>query len=358
MVFDVPAESGGALSVLDDFYNEVRSHEDININWVFVISKPKLKETANIKVLRFPYIKKSWFHRLYFDTIVAPKLIKEYNVDKIFSLQNVTIPFTNIIQVLYVHQPLPFVNYKFSIRENGLFWIYQNIIGKKIINSMKIADQVIVQTEWMKKASIERSMINKEKVHIVPPIIKIDNQNFFENKEESLSTFFYPASAVTYKNHDLIVQACKQLKKETDINYKVIFTLNGNENKSILKLYKEIDKQQLPIEFRGSMSREQVFELYTKSILIFPSYIETFGLPLLEAKFHMSIIFASDCAFSHEILDGYNNVYFFNPFDANTLSNLMLKSLQGNIKYKNQKENQNQNGKKNIKNQDLIKYII
>lgn len=352
MVFDVPAESGGALSVLDDFYNEARSHEDKNINWIFVISKPKLKETDNIKVLRFPYIKKSWFHRQYFDTIVAPKLIKEYSVDKIFSLQNVTIPFTKINQILYVHQSLPFVDYKFSIKESGLFWIYQNIIGKKIINSIKIANQVIVQTEWMKQACIEKSMINKEKVHVVPPIINIDNQNFFENKKESLSTFFYPASAFIYKNHDLILQACKQLEKETYINYKVIFTLTGKENKDILKLYKEIEKQQLPIEFRGSMSKEHVFELYTKSILIFPSYIETVGLPILEAKFHRSIIFASDCAFSHEILDEYDNSYFFDPFDANTLSNLMLKSLQGNIQYKNQ------NGKKIIEKPNLIEYVI
>ena len=335
MVFDVPAVYGGALSVLNDFYNEVSSHKDKSINWIFVISKPLLKETDNIKVLRFPYIKKSWLHRQYFDTIVAPKLVKKYKVDKILSLQNVTISKTKVSQIMYLHQPLPFAEYKFSFKENWVFWTYQNIIGKKIIESMKIADQVIVQTEWMKDASIKEASISKQKVHIVPPVINIENKDFFINKEESLSTFFYPASAFTYKNHEVIVKACRQLKKETNINFKVIFTLNGNENKNIVKLYKEKEREKLPIEFKGRMTREQVFELYTKSILIFPSYIETFGLPLLEAKVHKGLIFASDCAFSHEILDDYDNAYFFNPFEVGDLLSLMKGVLNKEIKYIN-----------------------
>ena len=57
--------------------------------------------------------------------------------------------------------------------------------------------------------------------------------------------------------------------------------------------------------------------------MIFPSYIETFGLPLLEAKKCDTIILASDCPFSHEILDDYDKVYYFNPFDAKELSKLM-----------------------------------
>lgn len=58
MVFDVPAEHRGALSILNDFYDEVKSHHDKNINWIFVVSKPTLPETENIKVLRFPWVRK------------------------------------------------------------------------------------------------------------------------------------------------------------------------------------------------------------------------------------------------------------------------------------------------------------
>ena len=72
MVFDVPAESGGALSILNAFYQEVLDNKNENINWIFVLSNLNYKETENISILNFPWVKKSWFHRLYFDYFVAP----------------------------------------------------------------------------------------------------------------------------------------------------------------------------------------------------------------------------------------------------------------------------------------------
>lgn len=118
------------------------------------------------------------------------------------------------------------------------------------------------------------------------------------------------------------------------MNFKVIFTLKGDENSHIKKLYNEIKEQGLPIEFIGKISRQQVFDLYSKSVLLFTSYIETFRLPMLEAKLHKGIIIASDCPFSHEILDGYENAYFFDPFNPIELKNLMEKIIMNDIKYR------------------------
>ncbi|MEH6889052.1 glycosyltransferase [Bacillus sp. JJ864] len=334
MVFDVPAESGGALSILNDFYNEVVESNDKSINWFFVLSTPKLEETDNIKVLQFPWIKKSWGHRFYFDQVIAPGLVKKYKVDKVFSLQNVTIPRINCDQVLYVHQPLPFVDYKFSIKENKLFWIYQNIIGRNIINSIKKAKHVIVQTQWMKKACIQKAQIQNNKIEIIPPTINVAIKKYFEPNEKSLSTFFYPASNSVYKNHKIIVEACRQLKNLTNIDYEIIFTLNGNEDQHTIDLYRQIQEEQLPIRFEGSRTREEVFELYTKSILLFPSYIETFGMPMLEARMHKGIIIAADTPFAKEILEGYENAKFFEVFNPEELSLLMHQYLQKQEQYK------------------------
>jgi glycosyltransferase involved in cell wall biosynthesis len=332
MVFDVPAENGGALSILNDFYQEVVENDDKSINWIFVLSNPEYKETDNVKILNFPWVKKSWFHRLYFDNIIAPKLVKKYNIDKIFSLQNIIIPRTNVDQILYVHQSLPFVEYKFSIIEDLKLWIYQNIIGKKIYKSIKKANKVIVQTEWMKDASIKKIEINSNKIKVIPPKINLNIENTFD-KNNKAKTFFYPAGAGYYKNHRLIVEASKLLKKKSINNYKVIFTLVGNENDHINNLFNEVQKFDLPIEFKGRLEREEVFNLYTESYLLFPSYIETFGLPILEAKLHKTIILASDKAFSHEILDSYENAYFFDPFMEEDLMLKMEKLINNKIDY-------------------------
>lgn len=333
MVFDVPAINGGALSVLNDFYNEVAESNDKSINWIFVLSTPTLKETNNIKVLRFPWVKKSWGHRIYFDQFIAPKLVKQYQVDKVFSLQNVTIPHVKCKQILYVHQSLPFVDYKFTFKDNKLFWVYQNIIGRNIINSIKKAQRVIVQTGWMKKACVERTQVDSQKIEVIPPVINLEVKGNFKTSDGSLSTFFYPASGAEYKNHQLILDACREIKKISDKKYKVIFTLNGNENSYVSDLYKQVQKEQLPICFEGPKTREEVFDMYTKSILIFPSYIETLGLPLLEAREHKGFVLASNCPFSNEVLSNYENAYYFDPFNFRELTTLIDSILKKNLTY-------------------------
>ncbi|MBJ6361972.1 glycosyltransferase [Paenibacillus sp. GCM10012307] len=334
MVFNVPAESMGALSVLKEFYSDVLKHEDKNINWIFVLGKASLKKDSNIKVLKFPWVKKSWFHRLYFDYFVAPRLITKNEIDKVFSLQNIIIPNTKIDQILYLHQSLPFVEYKFSFRENKRFWIYQNIIGWKIKKSIKKARNTIVQTKWMRDACIKATGVSAENLSIISPKIYDEVSKCYEADDHTLSTFFYPASGFSYKNHIAIINSCKQLKEKGINNYKVVFTLNRKQNKHTEMLFGEIKKHNLPIEFVGELSRKQVFDFYTKSILLFPSYIETYGLPLLEAKMHCSLIVASNCPFSREILENYQNSYFFDPFNCNELAFLMESILNEKIKHK------------------------
>ncbi len=326
MVFDVPAESGGALTILRQYFHEAL--KDKENEWVFVVSKPQLKESENVKVLNYPWIKKSWFHRLYFDRFVAHKLVEKYEVDEILSLQNVVVPKIKVKQTLYLHQPLPFVEKRYSIIENLKFWVYQNIISKMIVKSIREADKVIVQTKWIMNAAIEKANVNRNKFILKQPELNIMINKIYEQKSDHKRLFFYPASGLSYKNHEVIIKACKLLKDKGIIDYEVIFTLNGNENKEIRKLRELVQREKLPVNFIGSLNINEVYEYYSKSVLIFPSYIETFGLPMLEAKMHQAPIFASDCAFSHEILDDYENVEFFDPFDSQQLQNLILKDIQ------------------------------
>ncbi|MDP3444100.1 MAG: glycosyltransferase, partial [Ignavibacteria bacterium] len=277
MVFDVPAESGGALSILNEFYNKYK--DDLANDYIFVVSKPELEDTSNIKVLCFPWIKNSWFHRLFFDHFIAPKLVKKFKVNKVFSYHNIKIPYTKVPQSIYVHNALPIDENRFSIFENKLLWVYQNILSRGIFKSIKKANKVIVQTEWMKEACIERLKIDRNKIEVMPPKINIEVKRYFKPTKKSLSTFFYPASGIVFKNHKIIIEASIKLKEQSIKNYCVIFTLNGDENKHIAQLYKEVKEHELPVEFIGSLLREEVFDYYTRSILIFPSYIETVGLP-------------------------------------------------------------------------------
>lgn len=326
IVFDVPAATGGALTILNQYYDKALN--DKEKEWTFIISTPNLKSTKNVTVLKYPWVKKSWFHRLYFDKVIARKIIKKSEVDQVLSLQNVIIENINVKQTLYLHQPLPFVEKRYKVHENFKFWIYQNIISKMIFKSIAKADKVIVQTEWMKRACLEKVKTNPQKFEVKQPTITIEVKRYYKQDDELNKLFFYPSGAMEYKNHRIIVETARELVEEGISSFRIIFTLLGNENKHIRSLYKTVKDYNLPIDFVGTIGLEEVYNYYSKSILIFPSYIETFGLPLLESKLHHSPIIASDCAFSHEILDGYDKVEFFNPFNEKELRFAMYHFLK------------------------------
>lgn len=311
MVFDVPAEHGGALSILKEYYDKAVA--DKNNEWIFIVSKPELDEKENISVERHPWTKKSWLHRLYFDNFYSRKLVKKYKPDKILSLQNTLVKGKGVFQELYVHQPLPFCEKRYSLKENKKFWVYQNIISKFIIRSVRKADLVTVQTKWMKEAVIRESKISESKIQIIHPEINILQD--VKYKDDQNSVFFYPASSAVYKNHKVIYEACMELKKKGYKDFTVILTIKKPAN--FMEKYHDIDDV---IQFRGRMEKEDVYKTYAGSVLLFPSYIETFGLPLLEARTIGSPVIASDCAFSKEILEGYDKACFLNPHDKDELS--------------------------------------
>ncbi len=326
MVFDVPAEHGGALSILKEYYE--RAVKDEGTEWIFVLSNPQFETKENIEILNFPWVKKSWFHRLYFDYMIAPSLVKKYKADEVLSLQNILIPRVKTKQTVYLHQSLPFAEKRYKMGENLKFWLYQNVIGRLIYRSIKKADQVIVQTHWIKEAAIKKTGTTEEKFVIEPPKfnLKVQQPNTALNSKNPL--FFYPAGGSEYKNHRVIIEACKWLSKRNIHNYKIVLTLDGNENKGIQQLYNISHKYNYPVEFVGKLTLEDVYDYYLKSILLFPSYLETFGLPLLEARKHNSPIIASNYPFSLEVLTGYSKAKFFDPFDSEELAQKMAKMIE------------------------------
>ena len=320
LIYDIAAESGGALIILKMYHQKAMANANENERYVFVVSIPHLEENEYVKVLNFPKIKKSWFHRYFFDKKADKKLIEKYKPDLIINLQNVAIN-TDCEQVLYMHQPLPFIEQKFSLFRDPLLWVYQNIIGGMIKKSIKKVSKVIVQTKWTKDAILKKVKVSEDKITIETP--EIDLSHVKSRKGDiKKGIYFYPASAVKYKNHKVIVEACKLLENE-NIFYEVNFTLLGNENKYISKLKKQTEKYCLKINWLGNLEWNEIFEWYSKSTLIFPSYVETFGLPLVEAAAGYSPVLAADTPFAKELLGEYSNVVFFKYNNEKELAELM-----------------------------------
>lgn len=306
LVYDVAAESGGAAVVLERFYNKHKA--DKNNHYYYLLSTYELEETDNITVIHVPEIKKNWGKRLLFDLFGVKRYIRNYKIDEVLSLQNIGVFGFHGNQTVYEHNALPFCEYRYGFFESTIMWVYQNIIGRLVIESVKMADLVIVQTDWMKEAVADKARINKSKIVVdFPSDIIPDGYRYKEAK----NCFFYPANSTPFKNHRLILEAAKILNAQGIYNFEVIFTLSGNETEDIKSIAQTAMKEKINFRWIGAISREKVFELYEKSVLLFPSYIETVGLPVYEAKSLGCPILVSDCAYARNIVNNYNKAEFF-----------------------------------------------
>ena len=326
IVYDVPAVSGGALTILESYYNKYLL--DKKNEYIFVISTPRLISQKNIKVLRFPWVKKSRLHRLYFDYIYSNKINKRERPDRVISLQNLTIPRLKSHQTIYVHQVIPFSDFKFNILSDFNLWFYKHIYKLLLFRSIRKADQVIVQSKWLKNLIVEKRLTSKDKITIEKPLLEnISNENSQETDDKSV-IFIYPAGPEIYKNHRIIVDALIPLKLNKLKQFKVIFTISGDENKSIKRLSQMVSHNDLPIYFVGNINRNELINLYSRSILIYPSKIESLGLPLYEAMLMKRPIIAVKEKFVIEALTKYKDYYLFDGEYYKELQYLFQKILK------------------------------
>ena len=335
IVNDTAASRTGALSVLNDFYAYIKRDENryaqINgkkerLDWIFLLSGPYLEETDNIKVIVLSDVKMSRKDRLMFDLREGGKYIMSFKPDVYFSMQNTLPGGLDCKSVLYVHQPLCFQRMKnFSLfkEEEREYAVYQHLIGKLIYASIKRADKTIVQTEWMREEAIRRTGVRSDRVIKITPDIDTSGL-ILRLKKNKGNAFFYPSGPMLYKNHECILKAVRLLRDEGITDFTVSLTIAEEE-------LKKLRPSEIPsnILCEGSLEREEVFKRYQNSVLLFPSYIESFGYPPAEARALGSLIFAADTPCMREILDGYERAFMFDPFNPGKLKELMERYLRG-----------------------------
>jgi len=322
VVNDIAASTGGAMSVLRDFYSCVCEYDHEN-EWIFLLNERYFEETENVRIIALPEIKASGFKKVIFDFVTGRKYISRLNPDVVFSLQNIITFGVKIPQVVYIHQSIPFQSIKrFSFLRGAerKLAVIQHLIGRIIKISAKKSDYVIVQTKWMKEAVCRLCKLSDEKVVTFIPGLKKEQ---FEQVEIERSAFFYPTASAVYKNNDCIRKASAILDGK-GIAHKVTLTLPPEESSG-------------SIVNTGRLPHDEVMARYRNSTLVFPSYIETFGYPLAEARMVGTIVLAADTPFSREVLEGYENAYFF-PFDQpECLAELMEAVITGEIVRKDAK---------------------
>lgn len=298
-------DRSGALTILRQFVENIPV--DAN-QWIIFISdsvdivcdKPnvRLESVSGVKPMH---------RRLLWDAFGLKRWLKRNDIcpDAAISLQNTGfIVGKNVPSFIYYHQPIPFYPFDWQIfnRRERTFWFYKHIYPFFVKLFLRKDTKIFVQLDFIKNGFAKCYKHPLENISVLSP--SVIEPKAYSDTEQATDTIkvFYPASGYFYKNHRVIAEALKYVDSS---NLEVIFTTKPLED----------CRQDNRINYIGVVPYDKVCAMYRScDCLVFPSYIETFGLPLLEAAMTGMPIIAADLPYAREVLSGYKGAEFV-PFD-------------------------------------------
>ncbi len=330
---------GGILSVLRNVLDAAENELPDNWSIIALVHNTKLFDNPRVEFMEFPDIKRSWAKRIFFELVTSKNLSKKFNASVWFSLHDMTSITLARRKFVYAHNPSSFVSP--SLRDlyfDPKFFIhslvYKHVYGLNIRKNT----HVFVQQLWIKKEFERRYGINNVKLsHPEQRSLSTMNDNSFP-KNASLVHWIYPTFPRHFKNIEVLCEAMQKLSEENTHEISISITIDGTENRYAKWIYKKYFKTR-GIKFVGLKSQKELDALYKKSDgLIFPSVLETWGLPLTEAKEYNLPILVADLPYAWENIGDYVNALFFDPTDAVKLSELLLGISSGVIECRSSKE--------------------
>jgi glycosyltransferase involved in cell wall biosynthesis len=165
-------------------------------------------------------------------------------------------------------------------------------------------DACIVQSESMKE--LLAKMMGKDLRVRVLPFLPVQPADIKDRKLDSHTTydFSYVASGESHKNHENLLAAWKILARE-GLFPSLALTVDSTAYPKLATFIDDVaNTDTLSVKNLGWLDQEQVSQLYrVSSALIYPSYLESMGLPLIEASMHGLPILASERDFVRDFLD-------------------------------------------------------
>jgi glycosyltransferase involved in cell wall biosynthesis len=334
VVSAVNLTEGGPLTILQECLGYLSANLSDTYEIIALVNRKKLYPFGNIKYLEFPKSKKLWVNRLYYEYYFFAKLAKRLNPFLWLSLHDITPNVKADRLAVYCHNPSPF--YKLSLREAILdpkFALFNTFYRYLYSVNIHKCDFVIVQQNYLRKEFIKAYKL-KEVIVAHPNVY--DNRSHIDKVSTSVSRkgnfiFFYPALPRLFKNFEVIARSSEILLKQGINNFQVLLTISGDENRYSRYVYNTF-KHLVNLKFIGIQSRDNTFELYNNAdCIIFPSKLETWGMPITEAKLFRKPLLLADLEYVHETLGTYDLVKFFNPDNPAELANAMKGLIKGTI---------------------------
>lgn len=337
IVSAVTLRKGGTLTILRQclgYLSELAVEGDYRI--VALVHQAELAFYPNIEYIEMPEIIQGWGKRLWCEYVTMHRISKQLAPIYLWlSLHDTTPCVQADRQAVYCQTSFPFLKGKWMDLAFDykivLFTLFTRFAYRINIHRNRY---LIVQAEWLRKGFSEMFGLSQGKFIVATPDLKSGNKIKVKNSANNCFTFLFAATPDCHKNFETLCRATALLEKELGVGkFKVILTISGNENRYAQWLHCHWGHLK-SIEFAGFMSREHLYRNYALAhCMVFPSRMETWGLPISEfAEFGKPMLLA-DLPYAHETAAGSRQTAFFNPQTPAALKVQMKHLIEGDYSF-------------------------
>ncbi|MEY8759771.1 glycosyltransferase [Chryseobacterium tongliaoense] len=243
---------------------------------------------------------------------------------KIFCLGNIPphLPLKHTQVLMYLHSA-SYLNT--GVQTTLKQKITQYVKNKIFYALLKNSNLWMVQTGYIQKLFQKKAGIPTHKIKVLPFFKSIEKSSEIINKEKN--SFFYPGTAEPHKNHKRLIDAFCIFYDQYKIGY--LYLTVEERFKEIFDYINLKKSQSYPIINLGYISnKKDVGKAYYKAeYLVFPSLLESFGLPLIEAPEFNCKIIASKLDYVAQVCVPS---YTFDPYDVLNMSEAFANVVQHN----------------------------
>lgn len=321
VVSAVNIRKGGTLTVLRDCLRYLSGRGDLHVT--ALVHKKELCCFPGIDYIEIPWSAEGWLKRLWCEYVSMNRISKTLSDTYLWlSLHDTTPRVKAHRQAVYCHTSFPFM--KPTLRDLRmdykipLFSLFTKYAYRWNVRKNKY---LIVQQEWMRQALAALVSFPASRIIVAPPSFE---RPVITATPSNPPMFLYVGTPDCHKNFETVCKAAELLEKRLGKGaFCVEFTISGEENRYaqwLRRRWCHVDS----IRFRGYLSREELAQAYGRaSCLVFPSRIETWGLPISEFMHTGKPMILADMPYAHGAAAGASKAVFFPARDADRLALLM-----------------------------------
>jgi glycosyltransferase involved in cell wall biosynthesis len=325
VVSAVNLTEGGPLTVLRECLASAAAILPADYEIVAIVNRVDLINEPRVRLISIPSAKKSWFSRLYWEWFGFMGLSRELKPALWLSLHDITPRVSATRQAVYCHNPSPF--YRISLPEavqEPTFLLFNQFYAFLYRVFIRRNYCVIVQQQWL-RAEFMRHMGDIPIVVAHPSLQHVECPRTPKKGEPFV--FIYPALPRVFKNIETVCKASQILTSRGFCGFEVRLTLDGCENRYARWLLNNFSSTP-QVKFIGRQTKDAMAVQYGEaSAVVFPSKLETWGLPITEAKAQRLPLLVADLSYARETVGTYDLVSFFPAESAEALADLMQSML-------------------------------